>query len=104
VIDAADYPWSSYAHYAGLRNDKFLTPHPLYWNLGNTPFAREAAYAEMVRAGLAAGDEAVLIDATLHGWAAGDADFLACLQKTTERRIAKTRPGRPARVASGSSS
>lgn len=96
AVEAADYPWSSYAHYAGLRNDKILTPHPLYWHLGNTPFAREAAYAEMVRAGLAVEDEAVLMDATLHGWAAGDAEFLASLQKITERRIVKSRPGRPA--------
>ena len=96
VAEAFDYPWSSYAHYAGLRNDKFLTPHPLYWSLGNTPFAREAAYAEMVRGGLAAEDEALLIDATLHGWAAGDPCFLASLQKATPRRIAKARPGRPA--------
>ena len=38
------YPWSSHCHYIGLRNDKWLTPHPLLWSLGNTPFAREAAY------------------------------------------------------------
>ncbi len=29
-----------------------VTPHALYWALGNTPFAREAAYAELVQAGI----------------------------------------------------
>ena len=52
VAQARDYPWSSYAHYAGLRSDKLITPHPLIWELGNTPFAREAAYAELVRTGI----------------------------------------------------
>jgi putative transposase len=33
VEDARDYPWSSYGHYAGLRHDKLVTPHPLYWAL-----------------------------------------------------------------------
>lgn len=95
VAEARDYPWSSHGHYAGLRHDKFLTPHPLYWGLGNTPFAREAAYAELVQNGISGADYAVLTDATLRGWAVGDRDFLHSLQKTTERRVLKARPGRP---------
>ena len=48
VAAPADYPWSSYAHHAGLRADPLLKPHPLYWAMGNTPFAREHAYAQLV--------------------------------------------------------
>ena len=95
VADARDYPWSSYGHYAGLRHDKFLTPHPLYWALGNTPFAREAAYAELVRAGISEADRVLLTEGVLRGWAVGDRHFLESLQKTTERRVRKARPGRP---------
>lgn len=95
VAEARDYPWSSHGHYAGLRQDKLLTPHPLYWALGNTPFAREAAYAELVRGGVSRADQATLTDATLHGWAVGDRTFLDSLQKTTGRRLHKARPGRP---------
>ena len=95
VEDARDYPWSSYCHYAGLRHDKLVTPHSLYWALGNTPFAREAAYAELVRRGVSSVDQAMLTDATLHGWAVGDGGFLESLQKTTGRRTHKGRPGRP---------
>ncbi len=95
--DARDYPWSSYAHYAGLRHDRLLSPHPQYWALGNTPFAREAAYAELVRAGVSASDQITLTRATLYGWVAGDAEFAARLEKTTNRRAMKVSPGRPAK-------
>ena len=92
--DARSFPWSSHAHYVGLRNDRFLTPHALYWALGNTPFAREAAYADRVAVGIGEKDRALLIAATLQGWAAGDAEFVARLQQTTPRRVVKQRAGR----------
>jgi len=47
--EASDYPWSSHGHYIGRRTDPVVTPHAMYWALGNTPFAREAAYAALVR-------------------------------------------------------
>jgi putative transposase len=90
-----DYPWSSYAHYTGRRTDRLITPHPLYWGLGNTPFAREAAYAELVQAGIGADQQGALIDATLSGWALGDASFVAGLQPLTQRRLSKGKAGRP---------
>lgn len=96
VSDPGDYPWSSHAHYVGLRRDRLLTPHPLYWELGNTPFARDAAYAELVRSGISTEQQRALTDSALRGWALGEADFVADLQKRTERRVAKTRAGRPA--------
>jgi putative transposase len=92
---AADYSWSSYGHYAGLRTDRLITPHPLYWELGNTPFAREGAYADLVRAGVSAQQQADLTQSALRGWALGEADFVANLQKQTERRVAKGAAGRP---------
>ena len=90
VSTPQDYPWSSHLHYLGLRADRLITPHALVWELGNTPFAREAAYAEMVRSGLNSVQQAAL-----RGWALGEPDFVADLQKRTERRVAKTRAGRP---------
>ena len=95
VAKAADYAWSSHAHFAGQRIDKLVTPHPLYWALGNTPFAREAAYADWVQGGISPVQQAALTDAVLSGWALGDADFVADLQKRTERRVTKNRAGRP---------
>ncbi|RJP69287.1 MAG: transposase [Comamonadaceae bacterium] len=95
VADPKNHPWSSHRHHIGQTQDRRITPHPLYWSLGNTPFAREAAYTEMVRAGLSAEQQGAITDATLHGWALGDAAFAADLQKRTVRRIARARPGRP---------
>lgn len=94
---AADYPWSSHAHYVGMATDKLITPHPLYWELGNTPFAREVAYAEMVRSGISADQQSALTDSALRGWALGDRNYVAELQRRTERRVAKAAAGRPPR-------
>ena len=97
VVEPANYPWSSHGHYTGVRTDRLITPHPLYWTLGNTPFAREAAYAEMVRAGISQAERDVLTQSVLGGWALGEADFVADLQKRTERRVARAKAGRPVR-------
>lgn len=96
VAEPRDYPWSSHGHYVGLRRDRLITPHALYWQLGNTPFAREAAYAELVRAGLSGPQQAALTQSALSGWALGDAAFVGALQKRTQRRVSKAQAGRPA--------
>ncbi len=95
VVQAGDYAWSSYGHYAGLRSDKVITPHPLIWALGNTPFAREAAYAELVQSGIGPVQQSALTDSVLRGWALGEPGFVAELQKKTPRRVTKSAAGRP---------
>jgi len=95
VAQAGEYPWSSFGHFAGQRVDKLLTVHPLVWGLGNTPFAREAAYTEMVQAGINAVQQQVLHDAILSGWPLGAPEFVDSLQKGTPRRLTKSSPGRP---------
>ena len=89
------FAWSSHHHYIGQRVDRLITPHALIWTLGNTPFAREAAYADLVHAGLSVDQERALTQSALSGWALGEAAFVANLQKQTERRVAKGRAGRP---------
>lgn len=98
VPRARDYPWSSHGHFIGQRTDRLVTPHALYWALGNTPFAREAAYADLVNAGVSTEQQLALTQSTLHGWALGEADFVAELQKKTERRVSKTQAGRPSNI------
>lgn len=95
VTQARDYPWSSHGHYTGQRTDKLITPHALIWELGNTPFAREAAYAALVQAGIQPVQQAALTDSVLRGWALGEPDFVADLQKKTQRRVVKSVAGRP---------
>lgn len=98
AIEGAEHAWSSYGHYAGHSHHKMLTPPSQYWLLGNTPFAREAGYAELVRQGVSVADVRSLTDAALRGWVLGDPAFVESLQKTTERRIVKSRAGRPANI------
>ena len=96
VGDPRQYAWSSHRHFIGHVNDRRVTPHALYWALGNTPFAREVAYTELVHAGLVMDEQEAITQATLQGWALGDAGFVDELQKRTSRRITKARAGRPA--------
>lgn len=95
VSEPSQYPWSSHAHHIGLRLDRRITPHPLYWAMGNTPFAREAAYAELVRTGLPSQQKEAITQSVLHGWVLGDPAFVTGLQAKTDRRLSLARPGRP---------
>ena len=88
---------SAHTHHIGWRQDRLITPHALFWQLGNTPFAREAAYAQRVQAGLDAASVARLLEAARSGWALGDEEFLADLQARMGRRLSRGRPGRPVR-------
>lgn len=89
-----EHRWSSYGHYRGIRTDKLITSHPVYWQLGNTPFEREARYGELVEQGLALDMERSLTESTLKGWALGDDAFVADLEGRTSRRVLKAKPGR----------
>ena len=99
VENPADYAWSSHRHYTGRVNDRLISVHPLFWSLGNTPFAREQAYAQRVADGLPTAVQQVLSESALYGWALGDEDFLAELQKATGRRLSRGKPGRPRNAA-----
>ncbi len=90
-----DYGWSSYGHYIGTRSDLLVTPHPQVWSLGNTPYAREAAYKELVQAGVSAVDTQALTNTALRSWALGDEVFLASLETSTQRRVRPGIKGRP---------
>ena len=95
VAQSADYPWSSHGHYIGRQSEAWLTPHPLYWEMGNTPFAREAAYAAMVQAGVHQEQQQALTSSALSGWALGEDGFVEGLQKQTPRRVNPAKAGRP---------
>jgi putative transposase len=87
----------THRHYAGLQHDRQLMAPPAFWSLGNTPFAREAAYAELVRTGLSQVQVHAIDDALQHGWALGESDFIDHLQMQTERRLRPRPRGRPRR-------
>lgn len=90
-----DFRWSSYRHSIGQLGDKLVTPHALYWALGNTPFAREAAYAVLVQTGLSEGQRSELTQSALSGWALGSEAFVRELGQDTTRRLVRGKAGRP---------
>ncbi|MEN9435448.1 MAG: hypothetical protein RIR09_103 [Pseudomonadota bacterium] len=98
VAAPQDYPWSSYGHYLGHRADRLITAHPIVWAMGNTPFSRESAYAELVQRGVSGPTQSALTQSVLGGWALGTPGFVAELQQKTQRRVAKATPGRPPAV------
>lgn len=89
------WQWSSHAHYIGRHADRLVTPHASCWALGNTPFAREMVYADLVHGGISAAAHKQLDAATLGGWALGGPGFLSALEKKTQRRLLPGTPGRP---------
>ena len=86
---------SSRAQHLGHYAHSFLREHAQYWQLGNTPFARERAYADLVAAGLAPTIRQAIAGAAHSGWALGSDAFIADLQRRTERRVVKAAAGRP---------
>lgn len=95
VTQPQDYRWSSHNHYVGLRPELGITPHPVIWALGNTPFAREAAYRDRVAQGLDSESIVQLERNVGAGWALGDDAFLSQTKTKAHRRVVVGRPGRP---------
>ena len=98
VAAPADFAWSSHAHHVGQRNDPLVTPHALYWEMGDTPFARERAYGELVSTRQQAGSHGDLARAVHAGWALGGEAFLDTLATQTSRRVSKGKAGRPPKL------
>ena len=89
------HPWVTAGHYLGLSHINGLAVPPQFWALGNTPFAREAAYRTLLERGCGAATQAALTQAALKGWVLGSDAFVAGLQQGTARRLQKSKPGRP---------
>lgn len=99
VRQLSDYRWSSYAHHAGIRQDPLIQDHRLYWDLGNTPFAREAAYNKLMASPLSAEAGRQMALAFEYGWPVGPDDFLLEMERRMARKIRMGKRGRPPREA-----
>lgn len=99
ATQSADYAWSSSAYFIGqgVKHviDKRLEPHSAYWDLGNTPFAREMNYADLVKVGISAARQAQISELILKGWVQGSPSFVAKIQALTTRPVLKRSAGRP---------
>jgi putative transposase len=88
VAAPGEYRWSTYhAHARGKWSD-WLTPHPVYLALGDTPAEREACYRVMCGDGLSDPDLSALRYAVHHGWAYGSPTFAAMIEATHGQRAA----------------
>lgn len=83
----------------GAARDRLVTDPPEVWQLGNTPFEREAAYAAMLAEGLPGTVVDLLRGAALGGWAAGSAAFVATVAETAARPARPRQRGRPRRLS-----
>lgn len=92
------YPWSSYAHHAGMRIDTLVSDHPLFWALGNTPFQREAAYIALVEQGIVPDELATIGAALARGMPLGSLAFKENLERSTQRQILPAKRGRPFKI------
>ncbi len=99
-MDMEHYRWSSHAHHTGARRQAWLTDHPAYWKLGNTPFEREAVYKQLCATPPASKVVEAIDDATRKAWALGSDAFRASLAKLTGRRLEPARRGRPRKTVS----
>ena len=97
VARTSDWPWSSAAHHAGQRADAIVTEHAAYWQLGNTPFEREARYLSESAILLQDQEARNLLAAARHGWPIGPETFLRALAETTDRPLRPRPSGRPRR-------
>jgi putative transposase len=98
VGSAADYPWSSYAHHAGIRPDGLITDHTLFWSLGNTPFQREAAYMGLVEQGMPQSEVDFITSSVLKNSPLASQTFKAELERKTQRQILPAKRGRPRKL------
>lgn len=124
VGQATQWPWSSAAEHSGLVDGSSqhsgpangspqysgladrslqhsapggptLSDHADYWNTGDTPFARQAAWRQRLATGIGQSQRSQ-IEAALHGqWALGEKIFLTHLGRLASRRVTPAPRGRP---------
>ncbi|MGH6802203.1 MAG: sigma-70 family RNA polymerase sigma factor [Methyloceanibacter sp.] len=95
VHDPADHPWSSYHGNAAGKEDRLLTPHPLYDALGTSPEERQTAYRGLLRVDFAEKTLTALREATNKAWVVGAERFKQEIQALAGRRVAPLPKGRP---------
>lgn len=90
------WPWSSAQEHTGLRHPApALTEHTAYWEMGNTPFARQARYRVLLDDGLGGAEQSRIEQALIGQWALGGQAFLDRLASRGSRRAHPVTRGRP---------
>ena len=93
------YRWSSYRANAQGKEDKLITPHPLYKRLGRNNASRREAYPALFKAHV---DEADLKDiraAWQTGTPLGNEYFKEKIERKLGSKVGQARRGRPSKRA-----
>ncbi|TFW10809.1 transposase [Massilia arenosa] len=93
-----EYPWTSFNHHIGTRQDTLITDHPRYWSLGNTPFQREAAYTQLADKPQSRKELEFISAAVLKGWPLGSDTFKRTLEQRAKRQVLPAKRGRPRKM------
>ena len=95
AINPKDYPWSSYSRNASKRKNEMISPHREYLKLGTSDKERASAYRALFKQKMDAETIQTITDATLKGWALGNARFASKIEKLCGRRATQLPKGRP---------
>ncbi len=90
-------PWADARRGAGLQS--LLVDPPDYWQLGNTPFERQAAWQRRLQVGLSDSRVQALVSAARGGWVVGSPGFAAQVAAQASRRAVPRPRGRPRKAA-----
>lgn len=90
-----DYRWSSYQANALGRGDAWLTPHPLYTNLGRMPADRQACYRALFEDALSAEALAEIRQSANQGVVLGGETFREQIEVALDIRARPGHRGRP---------
>lgn len=98
VKNPKEYPWSSYSYNTSSRPNEMISPHRQYLKLGNNDRERAQAYRALFRQNIDTDTIQTITDATLKGWALGDARFATKIEKLCGRRATQLAKGRPRKL------
>ncbi len=93
-----DWVWSSYRHHMGEEIIPWISDHPLYWALGNTPFERQLTWKKSVSESLGSIEAKKVSDHLIYGWPLANEVFLKQLASKVTRHLVPKKPGRPKKV------
>ena len=89
------HPWSSYRANAEGREDRLLTLHPEYLNLGRDCASRQQAYQDLIEDSLEPSLVESIREATNGGYPLGSDSFKTSIASSLGRKPERGRPGRP---------
>ncbi|MCG8296573.1 MULTISPECIES: transposase [Pseudomonas] len=96
VVDAGDYPWSSYAvRMRAMQGQSWLDYDPCFEALAATEELRRKYYAEFVRQGVSGEELSLIREAVQRGQLTGNSLFVDEIARITGKRIERRKQGRP---------